>query len=168
MDAHVTPDGMLRWGDASYRCALGRGGLTRDKREGDGATPMGRFALRRLMYRPDRMAPPETRLPLAALAPTDGWCDDPGDPEYNRQVRLPYPARCEDLWREDGIYDLIVVMGHNDDPPVPGAGSAIFTHIARPGYGPTEGCVALARADLLALLRDWSVETGIRVGGALS
>ncbi len=166
MDAHVTPDGMLRWGDVSYRCALGRGGLVADKREGDGATPMGRFALRRVMYRPDRMTPPETRLPLSALTPTDGWCDDPGDPEYNRQVRLPYPARCETLWREDGIYDLIVVMGHNDDPAIPGRGSAIFTHIARPGYAPTEGCVALARADLLALLRGWSAENGIRVGEA--
>jgi len=166
MDARVTPDGMFRWGGASYRCALGRGGVVANKHEGDGATPTGRFVLRRAMYRPDRMAPPETRLPLSALAPSDGWCDDPDDPEYNRQVRLPSPARCEGLWREDGIYDLIVVMGHNDDPVVPGAGSAIFIHIARPGYSPTEGCVALARADLLALLRDWSVETGIRVGEA--
>lgn len=165
MDALVTLDGTLLWGGARYRCALGRGGLVEDKREGDGATPIGRFALRRVMYRPDRMASPETRLPVSALAPTDGWCDDPDDPEYNRHVRLPHPARCETLWRQDGIYDLIVTIGHNDNPTIPGHGSAIFIHIARPGYGPTEGCVALSRADLLGLLRDWSAAVGIRVEG---
>lgn len=166
MNARVTPDGSLFWAGTRYRCALGRGGRVEDKREGDGATPVGCFALRRVMYRPDRMDPPETLLRVSALAPDDGWCDDAGDPQYNRQVRLPYPARCESLWRDDGIYDLIVTIGHNDDPAIPGLGSAIFVHIARPGYSPTEGCVALARADLVALLRDWSARTRIRVDGA--
>jgi L,D-peptidoglycan transpeptidase YkuD (ErfK/YbiS/YcfS/YnhG family) len=82
----------------------------------------------------------------------DGWCDDPADPAYNRHVRLPYPASAERLWRDDGIYDIVVVLGHNDDPPVAGLGSAIFLHIARPDYPPTQGCVAVAREDLEALL----------------
>lgn len=148
------PDGThrLRWPGGSARCAIGRGGIRPDKREGDGGTPVGAFPLRRLLYRPDRLAPPATALPAGAIAPDDGWCDDPAHPDYNRPVRLPFAAGHEVLWREDAIYDLIVVLGHNDDPPVPGLGSAVFLHVAKSGYEPTAGCVALARDDLLALL----------------
>ena len=142
-----------RFGAQTYRCAIGPGGVTADKREGDGATPIGCFALRRVLYRPDRLSPPETTLSRAELTPTDGWCDDPDDWAYNRPVQLPYPASHERLWREDEIYDVIVVLGHNDDPPIAGHGSAIFLHVARPNYAPTQGCVALALPDLLALLR---------------
>jgi len=145
------------------RCAVGRGGIVRDKREGDGATPLGRWPLRRVLFRPDRLEPPETRLPVAPLSPADGWCDDPGDSAYNRPVRLPYPGRYERLWRDDGLYDVIVVLGHNDDPPLPGRGSAIFLHVAQADYAPTEGCVALARDDLLSLLRDVATETALRI-----
>jgi len=144
--------GVLDWGAGGLRCVLGRGGVRGDKREGDGATPLGCWPLRRVLFRPDRLAAPRTILPVRALAPTDGWCDDPGDPAYNRPVALPFPASAETLWRADGLYDVIVVLGHNDDPPVPGAGSAIFLHVARPDWGPTQGCVALPRPDLLALL----------------
>lgn len=135
-------------------CALGKGGLVpaARKREGDGATPVGRWPVRRLLYRPDRGPEPETALPAAAIAPDDGWCDDPADGAYNQPVKLPYPASAERLWRDDGLYDLVVVLGHNDDPVIPGAGSAIFLHLAKPGYLPTEGCVALARADMEAFL----------------
>src|SRR5690554_2419769 len=120
MDLIVTPDGVARWGGRRFRCALGRAGIAAAKREGDGATPVGRFPMRRVLYRPDRGEAPATRLPIAPIAPDDGWCDDPGDPAYNRPVRLPYPARCETLWRADALYDVVVVLGHNDDPPVPG------------------------------------------------
>ncbi len=158
MDLIVSRDRDGSWraafGDRVWPCAIGPGGVTPDKREGDAATPIGCFALRRVLYRPDHIARPATDLPAAALQPEDGWCDDPDDPAYNRPVRLPYPASHERLWRDDGIYDVIVVLGHNDDPPVPGQGSAIFLHVARPDYGPTAGCVALARADLLTVLRE--------------
>ncbi len=152
MDLNVYRDGVLVAGPRRYRCALGRGGVRADKREGDGATPVGTFPLRRVLYRADRLSRPTTALPVDRIREDDGWCDDPGDPSYNRQVRLPFPARAERLWRSDGVYDVVVVLGHNDAPPVPGRGSAVFLHVARPGYAPTEGCVALARADLLALL----------------
>ncbi|MEX2618524.1 MAG: L,D-transpeptidase family protein [Alphaproteobacteria bacterium] len=153
MDLKVMADGTLQAGAARLRCALGRSGIRDAKTEGDGATPRGCYALRRVLYRADRLPPPETGLALAAIAPQDGWCDAPDDPAYNRPVTLPYPASAESLWRDDGLYDVVVVLGHNDDPPVAGKGSAIFMHVARPGYAPTEGCVALAIDDLLDVLR---------------
>jgi L,D-peptidoglycan transpeptidase YkuD (ErfK/YbiS/YcfS/YnhG family) len=126
--------------------------VSRHKQEGDGATPAGLLVLRRLLYRADRMAIPRSILPRAPLAPEDGWCDDPDHADYNRQVRLPHPARHEQLWRQDAVYDLIGVLGWNDAPVLRGAGSAIFLHLARPDFAPTEGCVALPLADVLALL----------------
>lgn len=159
MDLLVRPDrpdrkhhGVLIADGRSYACCLGPAGIRHNKREGDGATPAGRFPLRGLWYRADRLLAPETELPVMQIQPDDGWCDAPEDPEYNRPVKLPYPASAESLYREDDVYDLIVVPGHNDAPPVPGHGSAVFLHLARSDRGPTEGCVAVARAVLLKLL----------------
>jgi L,D-peptidoglycan transpeptidase YkuD (ErfK/YbiS/YcfS/YnhG family) len=145
-------------------CALGRTGISRNKREGDGATPAGIFPLRHVFYRPDRMAAPVTGLPVSPLRPGDGWCDAPGDRNYNRFVPLPYPAGHERLWREDGLYDVIVAVGHNDWPRIHGRGSAIFMHLAREDYAPTAGCVALTRPHLLRLLRGCRMETRLRIG----
>ena len=152
MDLIVPPGGMAVWGSRRFRCAVGRGGRRRDKREGDGATPVGAWPIRRLLYRADRIDRPKTALPVAAIGTSDGWCDAPRDANYNQPVQLPYPASAETLWREDGVYDLIVPLGCNDAPVVAGAGSAIFLHVARPDFTPTEGCVAVALADLLAVL----------------
>lgn len=148
-------DGRLEGGGLSLRCALGKGGVlpAAEKREGDGASPAGVWPVRRVWYRADKGPPPETGIPVIALRPEDGWCDAPGDARYNQWVPLPCPARHERLWREDGLYDLIVELGYNDDPPVTGKGSAIFLHVARPGYLPTEGCAALAEGDLRAVLK---------------
>jgi len=108
--------------------------------------------VREIFYRADRMAAPRTSLPLRRIAPDDGWCDAPDDPDYNRLVKLPHPASAEHMWREDHLYDLVAVLGYNDDPVVAGKGSAIFLHLARPDYSPTQGCVALATGDLLAAI----------------
>jgi L,D-peptidoglycan transpeptidase YkuD (ErfK/YbiS/YcfS/YnhG family) len=150
----ATADGMLQIAGRAVRCALGPAGVrpAADKREGDGATPAGVWPLRAVWYRPDRGPAPTTALPVRPIAPEDGWCDAPGDPAYNRPVKLPYPASAETLWRDDGIYDLVVLLGHNDDPPISGMGSCIFLHLNRPGYPPTQGCVAIARPDLEELL----------------
>jgi L,D-peptidoglycan transpeptidase YkuD (ErfK/YbiS/YcfS/YnhG family) len=154
MDWQVSSNGTITLGARTVRAALGKGGITdaSAKREGDGATPLGRYALRRVLFRPDRGPRPDTVLPVREIREDDGWCDDPADPAYNRPVRKPYPASHEDLWREDGLYDLILVLGHNDDPPVPGLGSAIFLHCKRGDYEPTQGCIALDPADVRALL----------------
>jgi L,D-peptidoglycan transpeptidase YkuD (ErfK/YbiS/YcfS/YnhG family) len=159
----VTPDGILAWRGRRFRCALGRGGVTGNKHEGDGATPAGMLALRRVLYRPDRVPPPETALPVAPLERRFGWCDDPGDAAYNTLVTLPHPARHERLWRDDSRYDVIAVLGWNDAPVRPGRGSAIFLHVAAPGYRPTEGCVALALPDLLAVLAGCDGATRLRI-----
>lgn len=147
-------DGSFRLDGRITRCALGKGGViaAADKREGDGKSPLGTWGIRRVLFRPDKGGPPQTRLPTKALERDDGWCDAPDDPAYNRAVKLPHPASAEQMWREDDVYDLVCILAHNDDPPVPGLGSAIFLHLARPGYAPTEGCVALSREDMLELL----------------
>jgi L,D-peptidoglycan transpeptidase YkuD (ErfK/YbiS/YcfS/YnhG family) len=157
--------GRLAFAGREYPCALGQAGVTRTKREGDHATPAGQFALREVLYRADRIDLPRLHLPARAIAPDDGWCDDDTRPEYNQPVRLPFAGSYENLWRDDGIYDLIVVIGYNDDPPVPGAGSAIFLHLARPMLEPTEGCVALARADLIGMVGRFSPGDDIVIAG---
>ena len=148
----VYQQGVLFWPGGSARAACGKAGVAADKREGDHASPAGVFPLLRAFYRPDRLTAPKTALPLAALKPSDGWCDDPADRNYNRLVTLPYPASHEVLWRDDGLYDLIVVIGYNTDPIVPGKGSAIFLHCASPDFAGTEGCIAMAREVLVPLL----------------
>lgn len=148
-------DGRFELDGRVVRCALGKAGViaAAEKREGDNKSPLGVWTMREVWYRPDVYPQgPNTALPVRATRPEDGWCDAPGDPNYNRPVTLPYPASAERMWRDDAVYDLVVVLGHNDTPPVPGMGSAIFMHLAREGYLGTEGCVALARADIEAVL----------------
>ncbi len=139
-------------GMAPMRCAIGKAGLTHDKREGDNQTPTGTFALRQILYRVDRVSLPETKLLALPLSPYDGWCDDATSEDYNRHIKLPHPARHEKLWRDDHVYDIIIPLGYNDDPVEAGRGSAIFFHLAHEDYRGTEGCVAISREDMLALL----------------
>jgi L,D-peptidoglycan transpeptidase YkuD (ErfK/YbiS/YcfS/YnhG family) len=145
--------GVLTYGSLSFPCALGRSGRLAGKREGDGATPIGTFTLRRGFYRPDRLLRPRTRLSMSPTAPSDVWCDAPQDRNYNRPVQHPYPASAEQMWRSDGLYDVVIVMDYNERPRIAGRGSAVFMHVAGPGLKPTEGCIALARPHLLALLQ---------------
>ena len=152
MRATVTPNGFFVLGTDWFRAALGRGGVRADKREGDGATPIALLPLRLVLYRPDRGGAPACAVPVKAISPHDGWCDDPADPAYNRPVRLPIDANSEKLWRDDSVYDIVGVLGWNDAPVHPGLGSAIFLHLARSDFAPTEGCVALALDDLRRVL----------------
>jgi L,D-peptidoglycan transpeptidase YkuD (ErfK/YbiS/YcfS/YnhG family) len=157
----VFENGFLSGAGFKFRAVCGRAGVSRHKEEGDGATPSGLLPLLRVLYRADRTKIPGCAVAVEPIGPRDGWCDDPLDIAYNRPVRLPYPARHEALWREDGIYDIAGVLGWNMAPVERGRGSAIFLHVARPDYAPTEGCIALALADLRACLA--AGLTGVRV-----
>jgi L,D-peptidoglycan transpeptidase YkuD (ErfK/YbiS/YcfS/YnhG family) len=132
-----------------------------DKKEGDGATPEGCFPLRAVYYRADRTEKPKTKLQTKILSENDGWCDGPKDLNYNKFVKLPYGASHENLWREDNIYDIIIVVGYNDSPVVSEKGSAIFLHIVRPEYSPTAGCVAVSLPDMLEILKTVDQKTDI-------
>lgn len=134
------------------RVALGRSGIVALKREGDGGTPLGRFPIRQVLYRADRILRPRSPLPTRAISDRDGWCEDSTDRNYNRLIKLSPGSNADRLQRIDHLYDLVLVLGYNDRPLVKGKGSAIFVHLARPGYRPTAGCIGLANRDLQALL----------------
>lgn len=145
-------DGLLRAGALTIPCALGAGAIKRDKREGDHATPAGAFRLLFGFYRADRVKRKAALLPMRPIGPGDGWCDDPASAAYNRFVALPRRASCENLWREDRLYDVVIVLDYNIHPRRKSRGSAIFLHCAGPDLAPTEGCVALRPADMRRLL----------------
>jgi L,D-peptidoglycan transpeptidase YkuD (ErfK/YbiS/YcfS/YnhG family) len=162
MRAIVMAGGTLTLQNETFRAALGRGGVRADKQEGDGATPVGVLPLRKVLYRADRGATPACSVAVQAIVRGDGWCDDPAYPDYNRLVRLPIGASAEDLWRDDALYDIIGVLGWNDSPVQPNRGSAIFLHIARADYAPTDGCVALAPDHLRRVLAMGLTELVVR------
>lgn len=143
----------LHCGHIIMDAVIGKNGVTPHKHEGDMATPVGQFTLRKVYYRADRTARPYSVLPTEALKPDDGWCDDPTSEVYNQYITLPNAARHEDLWREDDLYNLVIVIGYNDTPALPGKGSAIFMHLQRPDRTPTEGCIALTEQDLRTVLQ---------------
>ncbi len=157
----VQSQGSLVFGKKTFKCSLGSGGISNNKQEGDGTTPVGCFLIRKIYYRQDRIKKLDTIIPKQILIKDDGWCDDSKDLNYNKCIKLPYPASSESLWRDDNIYDIIAVLGYNDEPVIPGKGSAIFVHIARPDYSPTEGCVALSESDLIEILKGVSGNTNV-------
>lgn len=146
----LTPLG-LRVGRRLIPCSVGRGGIRADKREGDGATPVGHHRIVGLFYRPDRMTAPQDWA--RPILPGDLWCDASGHPAYNSLVRAPFAASCEAMRRPDPLYDIVLVTDWNWPDAQAGAGSAIFLHQwRRPGF-PTAGCIAVARRDLEWLAR---------------
>ncbi|MGE0006346.1 MAG: L,D-transpeptidase [Parvibaculaceae bacterium] len=156
-------DGLLIAGSLRLPCKLGRAGRRALKREGDGATPAGVWPMRRVLARQGPCGWLRTGLPVRFIAPDDGWCDDPGDRNYNRAVRLPYAASHEEMWRKDHLYDVVVILGHNDRPRVRGAGSAVFFHLADPRGGPTAGCIAVSAKDMRKVLALCGPRTRIKV-----
>ena len=143
--------GWLLAGPQIIPVALGRGGIKADKREGDGGTPRGTFHPLRLWWRADRHPRPRSFLPVRAIGPQDGWCEDPSSRHYNQAIRLG-PAGGDRLRRDDHLYDFIIEIDHNTRPRVAGRGSAVFLHLARDGYGPTAGCISMTRPAMLRLL----------------
>ncbi len=158
--------GILRIGPLALPCALGKGGILAAKREGDGATPLGAFRVLSGYFRPrlsGDMLPRRTRLPMRPIGKRLGWCDAPGDRNYNRPVRLPYPASHERMQRADHLYDAVLVLDWNISPRRRERGSAIFLHLARPGFQPTEGCIAVSRRSMARLLPLLSRESRVRI-----
>lgn len=143
---------ILQAGNLTFPAALGRSGRTSRKREGDGATPIAAMPLLSAYRRDDRSPWPATRLPMRSSQPNMLWCDSVGDPNYNRPVRSPFKPSHEKLQREDELYDICIVLDWNLRSRKRQCGSAIFFHIARPGYTPTEGCVAISPRDMRRLL----------------
>ena len=152
MQLIVYEGGLLVRENRTFRCDRSRRHYRRQERRRR-ATPIGEFCLREIYFRSDRLKSPQSNLPITAIGPDEGWSDDPTDPDYNRRVAIPHAFRHETLWRSDSLYDIVVPLGYNDDPPVSGLGSAIFLHVASDQYAATEGCVALARNDLLEILK---------------
>jgi len=156
---------LLSFGGRCCEAAIGRSGCTIFKREGDGATPVARMAMLYGYYRSDRLARPETRLAMVPTRPDSGWCDESGHAAYNRPVRLPFPGRHERLMRDDGLYDICIVLDWNIRSRQRSRGSAIFFHLAATDFAPTEGCIAVKRADMQWLLRFCDRDTIITVMG---
>jgi L,D-peptidoglycan transpeptidase YkuD (ErfK/YbiS/YcfS/YnhG family) len=153
--------GWLAAGSQRIAVALGRSGIKADKREGDGATPAGSFRPVRLWWRNDRAPRPAILLPARPIDPADGWCEDPADRRYNRPIRLETGAAGDRLARSDALYDLVIEIDHNTQPRIAGRGSAVFIHVARPGLGPTAGCIAMPAPALKRLLRRLGPNTRI-------
>jgi len=155
--------GWLAAGRWRVKVALGRSGIKADKREGDGATPAGRYRLIRLWWRPDRFRRPRTLLPVRSIGALDGWCEDPSDRRYNRAIRILPGQPGDRLQRSDALYDLVIEIDHNTRPRIAGRGSAVFIHVARAALAPTAGCIAMPIATLRQFLAHLGPKTKITI-----
>jgi L,D-peptidoglycan transpeptidase YkuD (ErfK/YbiS/YcfS/YnhG family) len=155
--------GLLIAGKTVFPCALGRGGISANKREGDGATPLARMRILSGYFRRDHFAPSVSGLPLKPIGRNLGWCEVPNDRNYNRPVKIPYGASHERMMRDDRLYDVCIVLDWNIRPRRRGRGSAIFFHLARPGFTPTEGCVAVTERTMARLLPYLSSRTVLQI-----
>ena len=135
-----------------FKCSIGKKGLNSKKIEGDHCTPIGVFKIGKVYYRPDRIKKPDTSLKTKKITKNMGWCDDPYNKNYNKEIVLNKKNKGEKLFRKDNAYDLLIVIEYNTNKTKPFKGSAIFIHLTK-NYRPTEGCIALKKNDLLILLK---------------
>jgi L,D-peptidoglycan transpeptidase YkuD (ErfK/YbiS/YcfS/YnhG family) len=156
--------GWLLLDGSAIPVALGRGGIKANKFEGDGGTPRGTFRPLKLWWRADRHGRPRAKLPTRPIAASDAWCEDPSSRHYNRAIKLAADAPGDRLMRGDHLYDFVVEIDHNTRPTISKRGSAVFLHLARDGFQPTAGCVAMTRASMLRLLKRLGTTTRIRIG----
>ena len=161
LETIIQPDGVLiQWHNQLFKAAIGKNGVIAadDKIEGDLKTPIGHYRVTHGYYRPDKMDCPKSIIPFTAIEPNFGWCDEPSHEFYNQFVIKPFEPSHENLWRDDDVYDVILVTDHNTNPIVPGKGSAVFIHVAREDFSPTAGCLALRKEDLLMIIENCSFE----------
>lgn len=147
----------------SLFCVFGRDGVTKDKVEGDWKTPIGTFPIKKIFYRKDKIPNLETQIECIPLSPDDAWCDDTGKEEYNTFIKLPFDGSYENLWRDDDMYDVIIVIGYNDNPIIKEKGSAIFIHIAKENMEYTKGCLAIKKEDMLTLIKNITLNSEIEI-----
>tara|TARA_B100001093_G_scaffold430848_1_gene426687 strand:- start:114 stop:608 length:495 start_codon:yes stop_codon:yes gene_type:complete len=150
--------------DKQFQCSIGRAGFSKEKKEGDGCTPVGTFHVKRIFYRDDRIKNLDTNIDKIIINQFDGWCDDPGQKEYNQLIKFPYNFSAERLYRNDSLYNIVCVLNYNTNPIIRGLGSAIFLHVAHDNYKPTEGCVALKQEDLMFVISLIDKKTNVVLG----
>jgi len=159
----VKKSGYLKYKNLKYRCALGKAGVNKKIKEGDGITPRGIFKITKIYYRVDKIKSVKTKLKKIKITKNMGWCDDPNSRFYNQQVKLPSKFSHEKLYRNDDLYDLVAVLNYNTNPIIKNKGSAIFLHIAKNSYKKTEGCIALKKKHLINILMKIKKNTKIKI-----
>jgi L,D-peptidoglycan transpeptidase YkuD (ErfK/YbiS/YcfS/YnhG family) len=159
----VKKSGYLKYKNFKYRCALGKAGVNKKIKEGDGITPKGVFKITKIYYRADKIKIIKTNIKKIKITKNMGWCDDPVSRFYNQQIKLPSKFSHEKLYRNDDLYDLIAVMNYNTNPIIKNKGSAIFMHISKKSYKKTEGCIALKKKDLINILTKIKKNTKIKI-----
>jgi L,D-peptidoglycan transpeptidase YkuD (ErfK/YbiS/YcfS/YnhG family) len=160
----VKKTGYLIFKNLNFRCAIGKAGIKKKIKEGDSITPKGIFKLLKLYYRADKIKKIETPLEKIKIKKNMGWCDDPKSKNYNKEVKIPNRFSYEVMYRNDDIYDLAVLLSYNTQPIIKNKGSAIFMHIAKRKYPPTEGCIALKKIDLIKIMKEINLNTLIKIG----
>jgi len=159
----INKSGYLKYKNLKFRCSLGKAGIGIKKKEGDNLTPKGKFKLIQVFYRADRIKRIKTNLPKKKITRNMGWCDDSRSNNYNSLIKLPFNFSYEKLYRKDNIYDLVVLISYNTRRIIKNKGSAIFIHISRKNYGPTRGCIALKKENLLQILSKVKKHTKIKI-----
>ena len=154
---------LLLYKDYKLKCSVGKSGIRSQKKEGDFATPKGKFKLGLLYYRKDRIKLPKCKIIKKIIKKNTGWCDDSKSRKYNREISFPFKYRAEKLYRKDKIYDLLIVIKYNYKPTIKKKGSAIFLHLADKKYKPTKGCVAIAKKDFMKILPFINKKTKISI-----
>ena len=159
----INKSGYLKYKKLKFKCALGKAGIGKKKREGDNVTPTGTFKIVKIYYRSDRVKKISSKLRLIEITKNMGWCDDPNSENYNKLINLPSKYSHEKLFKKNNIYNVIVVLNYNMKPIIKNKGSAIFIHVAKNNYQPTQGCIALKKIDLLKLLSKISKNIKIKI-----
>ena len=153
----------LTYNKYKVKCSIGKRGIGNKKKEGDLITPKGHYKIKYILYRKDRIKKIQTRLKKIIIKKYMGWCDDPRSDKYNKLIKLPSNYSCEKLYREDNIYDIVLVLNYNMDPVIKNKGSAIFIHITKKNYKKTEGCVAIKKIQLLDIIKKLKKRTKVKI-----
>ena len=153
----------LTYKDYKVKCAIGKRGIGKKRREGDLITPKGLFKIKKVYFRKDKVRGLKTKFSMKAITKNMGWCDDPESNKYNQLIKYPFPFNAEKLYRNDNIYDIVIVLDFNSKPIKKNKGSAIFLHVAKKNYKPTRGCVAIKKNELKKLLKLFTLQTRIKI-----